>query len=248
MAKLEGKVAVITGASSGIGEATVRSLAAEGAAVVAGARRKERLDGLVEEVKQGGGRAIAVECDVTEEEQAHDLVRRAVEEFGSIDILVNNAGVMLLSTVGKGLSDQWRQMFEVNVMGLLYATDAAIKVMKEQGSGHLVNISSVAGRKVTRDSSGVYAGTKHAVGAISEGLRQELLEDNIRVTIVEPGAVATELPDHITDEDAKESLGGLLKLERLQAEDIAEAIAYAVTQPERVSVNEILIRPTQQPV
>ncbi|MDQ4126731.1 MAG: SDR family NAD(P)-dependent oxidoreductase [Actinomycetota bacterium] len=248
MAKLEGKVAVITGASSGIGEATVRSLAAEGAAVVAGARRKERLDGLVEEVKQGGGRAIAVECDVTEEEQAHDLVRRAVEEFGSIDILVNNAGVMLLSTVGKGLSDQWRQMFEVNVMGLLYATDAAIKVMKEQGSGHLVNISSVAGRKVTRDSSGIYAGTKHAVGAISEGLRQELLEDNIRVTIVEPGAVATELPDHITDEDAKESLGGLLKLERLQAEDIAEAIAYAVTQPERVSVNEILIRPTQQPV
>ncbi len=248
MAKLDGKVAVVTGASSGIGEETVRALAAEGAAVVAGARRKERLDGLVEEVTSGGGRAIAVECDVTDEEQAHDLVRRAVEEFGSLDILVNNAGVMLLSTVGKGLSDQWRQMFEVNVMGLLYATDAAIRVMKEQGSGHLVNISSVAGRKVTRDSSGVYAGTKFAVNAISEGLRQELLADNIRVTIVEPGAVATELPDHITDEDARESLGGLLKLDRLQAPDIAEAIVYAVTQPERVSVNEILIRPTQQPV
>jgi NADP-dependent 3-hydroxy acid dehydrogenase YdfG len=248
MAKLDGKVAVVTGASSGIGEGTVRALAAEGAAVVAGARRKERLDGLVEEVTNGGGRAIAVECDVTDEEQAHDLVRRAVEEFGSLDILVNNAGVMLLSTVGKGLSDQWRQMFEVNVMGLLYATDAAIGVMKEQGSGHLVNISSVAGRKVTRDSSGVYAGTKFAVNAISEGLRQELLADNIRVTIVEPGAVATELPDHITDEDARESLGGLLKLDRLQAPDIAEAIVYAVTQPERVSVNEILIRPTQQPV
>ena len=248
MAKLDGKVAVVTGASSGIGEATVRSLAAEGAAVVAGARRKERLDGLVEEVTQGGGKTIAVECDVTNEDQAHDLVQKAVEEFGKIDILVNNAGVMLLSTVGKGLSDQWRQMFEVNVMGLLYATDAAIGVMKEQGSGHLVNISSVAGRKVTRDSSGVYAGTKHAVGAISEGLRQELLEDNIRVTIVEPGAVDTELPDHITDEDARESLGGLLKLERLQAPDIANAIVYAVTQPERVSVNEILIRPTQQPV
>jgi NADP-dependent 3-hydroxy acid dehydrogenase YdfG len=139
-------------------------------------------------------------------------------------------------------------MFEVNVLGLLYATDAAIDIMKEQKSGHLVNISSVAGRKVTRDSSGVYAGSKHAVNAISEGLRQELLEDNVRVTIVEPGAVATELPDHITDEDARESLGGLLKLERLQAEDIAEAIVYAVTQPERVSVNEILIRPTQQPV
>ena len=247
MNNLEGKVAVVTGASSGIGEATVRALAAEGASVVAGARRKERLDGLVEEVSRDGGRAIAVECDVTDESQARDLVHRAVEEYGSIDVLVNNAGVMLLSTVGKGLSDQWRQMFEVNVMGLLYATEAAIGHMKEQGSGHLVNISSVAGRKVTRDSSGVYAGTKHAVGAISEGLRQELLEDNIRVTIVEPGAVATELPDHITDEDARESLSGLLELERLQAEDIAEAIAYAVTQPDRVSVNEILIRPTQQP-
>jgi NADP-dependent 3-hydroxy acid dehydrogenase YdfG len=248
MAKLDGKVAVVTGASSGIGEATVRSLAAEGTAVVAGARRKERLDGLVEEVTQGGGKAIAVECDVTDEEQAHALIQRAIEEFGRIDVLVNNAGVMLLSTVGKGLSDQWRQMFEVNVMGLLYATDAAISVMKEQGSGHLVNISSVAGRKVTRDSSGVYAGTKFAVNAISEGLRQELIADGIRVTIVEPGAVATELPDHITDEDAREGLSGLLKIERLQAEDIAEAITYAVTQPERVSVNEILIRPTQQPV
>jgi NADP-dependent 3-hydroxy acid dehydrogenase YdfG len=248
MAKLDGKVAVVTGASSGIGEATVRSLAADGAAVVAGARRKERLDGLVDEITRGGGKAIAVECDVTDEEQAHDLVQRAVDEFGRIDILVNNAGVMLLSTVGKGLSDQWRQMFEVNVMGVLYATDAAIAVMKEQGSGHLVNVSSVAGRKVTRDSSGVYAGTKFAVHAISEGLRQELLEDNIRVTIVAPGAVETELPDHITDEDARESLSGLMSLERLQAEDIAGAIAYAVTQPERVSVNEILIRPTQQPV
>jgi NADP-dependent 3-hydroxy acid dehydrogenase YdfG len=238
-------VAVVTGASSGIGEATVRALAAEGAAVVAGARRKERLDGLVEEI---GRKAIAIECDVTDESQAHNLVQRAVEEYGRIDILVNNAGVMLLSTVGKGLSDQWRQMFEVNVMGLLYATDAAIGHMKEQGSGHLVNISSVAGRKVTRDSSGVYAGTKHAVNAISEGLRQELLENNVRVTIVGPGAVDTELPDHITDEEAREGLSGLLKLERLQAEDIADAIVYAVTQPERVSVNEILIRPTQQPV
>jgi NADP-dependent 3-hydroxy acid dehydrogenase YdfG len=248
VSKLDGKVAVITGASSGIGEATVQALAAEGAAVVAGARRKERLDGLADVVTRGGGKAVAVECDVTDEEQAHGLVRRAVEEFGRIDILVNNAGVMLLSTVGKGLSDQWRQMFEVNVMGLLYATDAAIGIMKEQGSGHLVNVSSVAGRKVTRPSNGVYAGTKFAVNAISEGLRQELLEDNIRVTIVEPGAVATELPDHITDEDARESISGLVSLERLQAEDIANAIVYAVTQPDRVSVNEILIRPTQQSV
>jgi len=248
MAKLEGKVAVVTGASSGIGEATAEALAAEGAAVVVAARREDRLTGLVERIRGGGGRVLAAVCDVTEESQAHGLIRKAEAEFGSVDILINNAGVMLLSNVGKGLSDEWRRMFDVNVMGLLYATDAAIEVMKRHGSGHLVNISSVAGRTVTRDSSGVYAGTKFAVGAISEGLRKELLEDNIRVTIIEPGAVETELAAHITDEDARESLGGLLKLEILQAEDIANAIVYAVTQPGHVSVNEILIRPTQQPV
>jgi NADP-dependent 3-hydroxy acid dehydrogenase YdfG len=246
VAKLDGKVVVITGASSGIGEATAVALAAEGAAVVAAARREDRLSELVRRIEEEGGRALPVSCDVTDEEQAHALIRRAQEEFGRVDILVNNAGVMLLSGVSKGLSHQWRQMFEVNVLGLLYATEAAIGIMKEQGSGHLVNVSSVAGRKVTRSSNGVYAGTKFAVNAISEGLRQELIEDNIRVTIVEPGAVATELSDHITDEDARESISGLMKLERLQAEDIANAVVFAVTQPDRVSVNEILIRPTQQ--
>ena len=243
--KLEGKVAVVTGASSGIGEATVRALAAEGAAVVAGARRQERLDGLVEGVTQDGGKAIGVQCDVTDEEQAHDLVRRAVEEFGRIDILVNNAGVMLLSRIETGLSDQWRQMFDVNVMGLLYATHAAIGHMKEQGSGHLINISSVAGRKV-RTTGGVYSGTKWAVNAISEALRLEHLEDNIRVTVVEPGAVATELPTHITDDEAQQGMNRFANIEILEAEDIANAIAYAATQPERVSVNEVLIRPTRQ--
>ncbi len=242
--KLNGKVAVVTGASSGIGEATVRSLAAEGAAVVAGARRKERLEGLVEEVTRDGGKAIAVECDVTDEEQAHALVDRAIGEFGRIDILVNNAGVMLLSKVEKGLSDEWRQMFDVNVLGLLYATNAAVEAMKRQGSGHIVNVSSVAGRK-TRPTGGVYSGTKFAVNAISEALRQELLEDGIRITIVEPGAVATELTDHITDEEVREGLKQR-NIEPLQSEDIANAIAYAVSQPQRVSVNEILIRPTQQ--
>ena len=248
MAKLEGKVAVVTGASSGIGEATAEALAAEGAAVVVAARREDRLADLAERIRGNGGRVLAAVCDVTDESQAHGLIQKAVEEFGRVDILVNNAGVMLLSSVGKGLSEEWRTMFDVNVLGLLYTTDAAIEAMKNQDGGHLVNISSLAGRKVTRDSSGVYAGSKHAVGAISEGLRQELLQDGIRVTIIEPGAVETELPDHITDEDARESLGGLLDLEILQAEDVANAIVYAVTQPQRVSVNEILLRPTQQPV
>ena len=140
MAKLDGKVAVVTGASSGIGEATVQALAAEGATVVAGARRKERLDSLVDAVTRDGGKAIALESDITDESQAHDLIQRTVEEFGRIDILVNNAGVMLLSTVGKGLSDQWRQMFEVNVIGLLYVTDAAIENMKEHASGHIAQV------------------------------------------------------------------------------------------------------------
>jgi NADP-dependent 3-hydroxy acid dehydrogenase YdfG len=237
-------VAVVTGASSGIGEATVRSLAAEGAAVVAGARRKERLHGLVEEVTRDGGKAIAVECDLTDEQQAHALVDRAIGEFGRIDILVNNAGVMLLSKVEKGLSDEWRQMFDVNVLGLLYATDAAVEAMKGQGSGHIVNVSSVAGRK-TRPTGGVYSGTKFAVNAISEAMRQELLEDGIRITIVEPGAVATELTDHITDEEVRKGLKQR-NIEPLRSEDVANAIAYAVSQPQRVSVNEILIRPTQQ--
>jgi NADP-dependent 3-hydroxy acid dehydrogenase YdfG len=246
MTKLEGKVAVITGASSGIGEATAEALVAEGAAVVVAARREERLKDLVERIEGNGGRALAVACDVTDEEQAHDLIRQAKDEFGRVDVLVNNAGVMLLSRTDKGLSDQWRQMFDINVLGLLYATDAAIEVMKEQGSGHLVNISSLAGRG-TRPALGVYSGTKFAVNAISEALRQELLERNIRVTIVEPGAVETELPDHITDEEAREGLSSLLdELDSLQPEDIAAAIAYCVTQPERVSINEILIRPTQQ--
>ena len=242
--RLNDKVAVVTGASSGIGEATVRALSAEGAAVVAGARRKERLEGLVEEVTRDGGKAIAVECDVTDERQAHALIDRAIEEFGRIDVLVNNAGVMLLSKVEKGLSEEWRQMFGVNVLGLLYATDGAIGAMKEQGSGHIVNVSSVAGRK-TRPTVGVYSGTKFAVNAVSEALRQEVLEDGIRVTVVEPGAVATELTDHITDEEVREGLKQR-SIEPLQSEDIANAIAYAVGQPQRVSVNEILIRPTQQ--
>jgi NADP-dependent 3-hydroxy acid dehydrogenase YdfG len=246
MAKLDGKVAVITGASSGIGEATAEALAAEGAAVVVAARREDRLNDLVDRIEGDGGKVLPVACDVTDEQQAHALIQRAKDELGSVDILVNNAGVMQLSKIEKGLSDEWRAMFDVNVMGLLYATDAAVQVMKEQGSGYVVNISSVAGRK-TRPGVGVYSGTKFAVNAISEALRQELIEDNVRVTMIEPGAVETELPNHITDEEAKEGIDALYQLDDiLQAEDIANAIVYCVTQPARVSINELLIRPTQQ--
>ena len=246
MTKLDGKVAVITGASSGIGEATAEALAAEGAAVVVAARREDRLNDLVDRIEGDGGRVLPVACDVTDEEQAHALIQRAKDELGSVDILVNNAGVMQLSKIEKGLSDEWRTMFDVNVMGLLYVTDAAVQAMKEQGSGYVVNISSVAGRK-TRPGVGVYSGTKFAVNAISEALRQELIEDNVRVTMIEPGAVETELPNHITDEEAKEGIDALYQLDDiLQAEDIANAIVYCVTQPARVSINELLIRPTQQ--
>ena len=243
--KLDDKVAIVTGASSGIGEATAEALAAEGAAVVAAARREERLADLKSRVEGNGGKLAVVQADVTDEGQAHDLVRRAEEEFGGVDILVNNAGVMLLSKVEKGLSDQWCRMFDVNVLGLLYATDAAIEAMRRRGGGHLVNKSSVAGRK-TRQGSGVYSGTKFAVNAISEALRQEPIEDRIRVTMVEPGAVETELTNHITDEEAQQGAQALKQLDILHPGDIAAAIAYAVAQPERVSVNEILIRPTEQ--
>jgi NADP-dependent 3-hydroxy acid dehydrogenase YdfG len=245
MTKLDGKVAVITGASSGIGEATAEALAAEGASVVVAARREERLSDLVERINGNGSKALSVECDVTDEEQAHALIRRAKDELGRVDILVNNAGVMLLSKIEKGLSDEWRTMFDVNALGLLYVTDAAVQVMKEQGSGHLINISSVAGRK-SGPFRGAYSGSKFAVNAISEALRVELLEDNIRVTVVEPGAVETELAGHITDEEAKEGMQSVLSGDILQPEDIAAAIAYCAVQPERVSVNEILIRPTEQ--
>jgi NADP-dependent 3-hydroxy acid dehydrogenase YdfG len=244
--KLDGKVVVITGASSGIGEATAEVLAAEGAIVVAAARREERLEDLKQRVEARGTQVMTVQCDVTDEEQAHDLIRKANEEFGHVDILVNNAGVMPLSRIEKGLSDQWRQMFDVNVLGLLYVTDAAIEVMKRQGSGHLVNISSVAGRR-SNPTTGVYSGTKYAVNAISEALRGELVEDGIRVTIVEPGAVATELTDHITDEEVLEGVKEMADMEHLESEDIANAVAYAVTQPRRVNVNEILIMPIEQP-
>ena len=244
--RLDGKTAVVTGASSGIGEATALALASEGAKVAVGARRKDRLDGLVARIKDAGGQAQAFVADVSAEDQANKLISDAQAAFGSVDILVNNAGVMLLGSIGGADTEDWRRMIHTNVLGLMYATHAALPLMRAQGGGHIVNVSSVAGR-TARAGSGVYNASKWGVGAFSEALRQEVYKDKIRVTIIEPGAVATELTHHITDQSAQKRVQEWIKsMTPLESEDIAAAILYAVTQPPRVNVNEILIRPTDQ--
>ncbi len=243
---LAGKTALVTGASSGIGEATAKALAAEGARVAVSARRADRLETLVNEITQMGGEAYAVVADVADEDQARNMVITANEHLGHVDILVNNAGVMLLGPIGQADTEDWRRMVQTNVMGLMYATHAALPLMKAQGGGHIVNVSSVAGR-TAREGSGVYNVTKWGVGAFSESLRQEVSRDKIRVTIIEPGAVKTELLDHITHADTKQQMEEWIgKMTPLESEDIANAIVYAVSQPARVNVNEILIRPTEQ--
>jgi NADP-dependent 3-hydroxy acid dehydrogenase YdfG len=244
---LDGKVALVTGASSGIGSATAVALAAEGAAVALGARRGERLEALKQQIEADGGRATAIEVDIADEGQARAFVERAREELGGIDILVNNAGLMLLGPVTAADTDEWRRMVDVNILGLLYCTHAAIGPMAEQGSGHIVNLSSVAGR-IASLGSAVYNLTKWGVGGFSEGLRQEVLHAGIRVTIIEPGFVETELQSHNKNPMVQEQLEKMREqVDPLQADDIADAIRYAVTRPPHVSVNEVLIRPTKQP-
>lgn len=244
--KLDGKVALVTGASSGIGEATAIALAAAGAKVAVVARRADRLSELVQRISDNGGQALPIVADVADDTQARDMVLKANAEFGRVDILVNNAGVMLNGPIDAADTEDWRRMINTNVLGLMYATHAALPIMKAQGQGHIVNISSVAGR-TAQAGSGVYNATKWGVGAFSEALRQEVYKDKIRVTIIEPGAVATELTNHITNSAAKERIQTWIKsLTPLESEDIAAAIIYAVTQPIRVNVNEILIRPTEQ--
>ncbi len=244
--KLTGKVALVTGASSGIGEATALALAAEGAAVAISARREDRLQELVKRISDSGGKAYPIVADVEEEAQANEIVQKAKNELGRIDILVNNAGVMLLGMIEGADTEDWRRMINTNVLGLMYATHAVIPIMKEQNSGHIVNISSVAGR-TARAGSGGYNASKWAVVAFSEALRQEMVKYHVRVTTIEPGAVATELTQHITDQTAKKTVQDRIsKITPLESEDIANAILYAVTQPDRVDVNEILIRPTEQ--
>jgi NADP-dependent 3-hydroxy acid dehydrogenase YdfG len=244
---LEGKVAAITGASSGIGEATALAFAAEGCAVALGARREDRLEDLAKRIDAAGGRAVATAVDVTDESSANGFVESANEQLGGLDILVNNAGVMLLGPVEGADTEQWRTMVGVNLLGLLYCTHAALPIMREAGGGHIVNLSSVAGR-IASMGSAVYNLTKWGVGAFSEGLRQEALFANIRVTIVEPGFVDTELQGHNEIPAVQEGIEQMREQagKVLEAEDIARGIVYAVTQPEYVSVNEVLIRPTGQ--
>jgi NADP-dependent 3-hydroxy acid dehydrogenase YdfG len=244
---LNGKRALVTGASSGIGEATAKALAAAGASVALGARRKERIDKLAERIEKGGGVVHAFEVDVSDEGAARGFVEGATAALGGLDILVNNAGVMLLGPVEGADTEGWRRMVEVNVLGLLYCTHAALPIMRQAGGGHIVNVSSVAGRSANAGSA-VYNATKFGVTAFSEALRQEALDANIRVTVVEPGYVATELQSQNVDptvlarlEKMQEEIG-----EVLESEDIANSILYAVTQSQRVNVNEILVRPTRQ--
>lgn len=242
---LSGRVVAVTGASSGIGEATALACAKAGAAVALAARRTERIEALAQRIVDEGGQVIAMTTDVGEEEQARAFVERAHSEFGRLDVLVNNAGVMLLGPIENAPTEEWRRMIHANVFGVLYCTHAALPLMRAQGSGHIVNVSSVAGR-VARAGSGVYNLTKFGVGAFSESLRQEGVAMGVRVTTIEPGAVATELPGHNREEVLEQMAKRFAGVTPLSSEDIANAILYAIGQPENVAVNEILVRPRAQ--
>lgn len=242
-----GKVAIVTGASSGIGEATAKSLADEGTHVVLAARREAELHDLADQIESNGGDTLVIPTDVTSEADIEELVDQTVAEFGQVDILVNNAGVMLLEEVQDADTDNFQQMVDVNLSGLMKLTHAVLPIMQDHGAGHIVNISSVAGRKSFPGSS-AYSATKFGVNGFSEGLRQEVTgEDDIRVTLIEPGYVDTELAEHIPDEDRKQQTKEALEtMESLTSTDIARSITYAVGQPAHVDVNELLIRPTHQ--
>jgi clavulanate-9-aldehyde reductase len=242
---LAGQVVAVTGASSGIGEATALACARAGAAVALAARRLDRVEALAQRIIDEGGRAIALQTDVGEEEQAQAFVARTHAELGRLDVLVNNAGVMLLGPIENAPTEEWRRMIHANVFGVLYCSHAALPLMRAQGSGHIVNISSVAGR-VARQGSGVYNLTKFGVGAFSESLRQEGVAIGVRVTLIEPGAVATELPGHNRPEVLEQMAKRFAGVTPLASEDIAAAVLYAIAQPPNVSINEVLVRPSGQ--
>ena len=240
---IKGKVVVITGASSGLGEAAARRLARDGAKLVLGARRMDRLRILAEELSLGEDGAV--QTDVTSPEQVQRLVDHAVKLHGRIDVILNNAGLMPHSLLEHGRVADWDRMIDVNIKGVLYGIAAALPYMKAQKSGHVINVSSVAGHLV-RPGSAVYAATKHAVRVISEGLRQELKPYNIRSTVISPGAVATELPNSITEPDVAKSIKDFYEQYAISADSFASMVAFAMSQPEDVDVNEILFRPTRQ--
>jgi NADP-dependent 3-hydroxy acid dehydrogenase YdfG len=242
---IEGKVIVITGASSGLGEATARHLSAQGAIVVLGARRVDRLKSLADGLTARGVKALAIATDVTNIDQVRRLVDAAVQTYGRIDVMINNAGLMPQSPLERLKIDEWNRMIDVNIKGVLFGIAAALPYMQAQRGGHIINVSSVAGHKV-RPGSVVYAATKHAVRTISEGLRQEVKPYNIRTTVISPGAVATELPDSITERDVSENIHKFYEEFAIPADSFARAVAFAMSQPEDVDVNEILFRPTRQ--
>jgi clavulanate-9-aldehyde reductase len=243
---IKDKVVIITGATSGIGEATARVLAQAGAIVVLAGRRRERLEKLLADIEKSGGQALAVPTDVTKYDSVRGMVDAVQQKYGKIDILFNNAGVMLLGPVIDADITDWQRMIGTNLYGLIWCTHAVLPQMVKQGSGHIVQTSSVAGR-TAKEGSAVYNLTKWGVNGFTEGLRQELVEHKIRTTLIEPGLVATELRDHITHQPSKRQVNEWAgTVRQLQSEDIAEAVLYAVTQPDHVDVNEILIRPTDQ--
>jgi NADP-dependent 3-hydroxy acid dehydrogenase YdfG len=245
MENIEGKVVVITGASSGLGEATARHLSGLGATGVLGARRVDRLHSISDELTGRGGKALALATDVTVCDQVKRLADAAVEQYGRIDVMINNAGLMPQSLLERLKIDEWDRMIDVNIKGVLYGIAAALPHMKRQRAGHIINVSSVAGHKV-RPGGTVYSATKHAVRVLSEGLRQEVKPYNIRTTVVSPGAVDTELPDTITDPDVSLAMRKFYDDFAIPADSFARAVAFALSQPADVDINEILFRPTRQ--
>jgi len=242
---IEGKVVVITGASSGLGEASARLLSAEGATVVLGARRQDRIQSLAEELTAQGGKALAMPTDVARREHVQKLVDAAVEAYGRIDVMINNAGLMPQAPLERLKVDEWDRMIDVNIKGVLYGIAAALPHMQRQRVGHFINVSSVAGHRVGPGFA-VYAATKFAVRALSEGLRQEVKPYNIRTTVISPGAVATELPNSVTDPEAGARIRKFYAEAAIPAESFARTVAFAISQPEDVDINEILFRPTRQ--
>jgi len=245
MKNVEGKVVVITGASSGLGEATARHLSADGATVVLGARRLDRIQAIARELGERGGKAVALRTDVTDHAQVKALVDLAVERYGRVDVILNSAGLMPHSPLERLKIDDWDRTIDVNLKGVLYGIAAVLPHMQRQKSGHIINVSSVAGHKV-RPAGAVYSATKAAVRMLSEGLRQEVKPYNIRTTVISPGAVATELPSSITEPDIAEGIQKFYAEYAIPAESFARMVGFAISQPENVDISEILFRPTRQ--